>query len=208
MTEDEKRRVAVHEAGHALCALTLPRVDPVHRVTIIPRSVGALGATLQLPTQERWIMTRDELLDRICVLLGGRAGEEVAGLDVSTGAQDDLERATELARQMVCRFGMSDALGALAYDRPGGARGGLLNLDLVEARAASEETLTAIDHAVRGIVTGAHQRARDVLLRRKSALEAIAAELVARETLERPELEALARRGEPPRAAAAVAPPS
>lgn len=209
MTEDEKRRVAVHEAGHALVALTLPRVDPVHRVTIIPRSVGALGATLQLPTQERWIMTRDELLDRICVLLGGRAGEEIAGLDVSTGAQDDLERATELARQMVCRFGMSDELGALAFDRPGGARSGLLNLELVEARAASEETLTAIDHAVRGIVVGGHQRARDILLRRKGALEVIAAELVARETLERPELEALARRGEPPRAAAAVvSPPS
>ena len=87
----------------------------MHRVTIIPRSIGALGATLQLPTEERYLMTREELLDRICVMLGGRVAEELACADISTGAQNDLERASETARQMVCRFGMSEALGPVTF---------------------------------------------------------------------------------------------
>jgi cell division protease FtsH len=110
MNEEEKRRVAYHEAGHALVALSLPHADPVHRVTIIPRTIGALGATLQLPTEDRYLLTREELRDRICVMMGGRAAEELRFGDSSTGAQDDLERATATARQMVCRFGMSTVL--------------------------------------------------------------------------------------------------
>ncbi|HEY6881853.1 MAG TPA: ATP-dependent zinc metalloprotease FtsH, partial [Polyangiales bacterium] len=115
MRDEEKRRVAYHESGHTLVALSMAHADPVHRVTIIPRSIGALGVTLQLPTEERFLMTKDELLDRICVMLGGRAAEEVVQGNQSTGAQNDLERATETARQMVCRFGMSEKLGPLTY---------------------------------------------------------------------------------------------
>jgi cell division protease FtsH len=118
MSPQEKERVAVHEAGHALVAITVKNADPLHRVSIIPRSIGALGYTLQLPTQERFLMTKPQLEDQIAVLLGGRTAEEIHyGGVVSTGASDDLERASALVRQMVTRFGMSDPLGPLTYGR-------------------------------------------------------------------------------------------
>ena len=120
MSDAERHRVAFHEAGHALVALALPHADPVHRVTIIPRTIGALGATLQLPTEDRFLMTRAELRDRICVMLGGRVAEQLALGEVSTGAVNDLERASETARQMVCRFGMSEGLGPQTFGRPAG----------------------------------------------------------------------------------------
>jgi len=193
MTDDEKRRVAFHEAGHALVALSVEHADPVHRVTIIPRSIGALGATLQLPTEERYLMTRDELRDRLCVLLGGRSAEEIACGAPSTGAQDDLEHATELARQMVCRFGMSDALGAATWGRPASLRFLQLGGDGAVERDFSEETARTIDGEVRRILEEAHERAVRVLRERRATLDAIGAELLARETLERAELEALVR---------------
>jgi cell division protease FtsH len=194
MTDDEKRRVAFHESGHALVALSMTHADPVHRVTVIPRSVGALGATLQLPTEERYLMTRDELRDRICVLLGGRAAEEIACQDISTGAVDDLERASEMARQMVCRFGMSDALGPQTFGR--GAMGRFLSWtgELGEARNFSEGTAQTIDAEVRAIVAREHGRARENLTRQRGALDEIARELLARETLQREELEAILAR--------------
>jgi cell division protease FtsH len=188
MTEDEKRRVALHEAGHTLVAVSMKHADPVHRVTIIPRSIGTLGATLQLPTEERYMMTRDELCDRICVLLGGRVAEEIATGDVSTGAEDDLERATELARHMVYRLGMSDAVGPVslwssrAYFLPWQAQG---HGDI------SEETAKLADAEVKAILTRERGRARDVLTRRRESLDAIAKELLTHETLQRAELEAL-----------------
>lgn len=192
MGEDEKRRVAFHESGHALVALSMHHADPVHRVTIIPRSVGALGATLQLPTEDRYLMTREELLDRICVLLGGRAAEEVMFGDVSTGAENDLERVSETARQMVCRFGMSEELGPLTLGHP--HRGRFLEgMSLGEESPVSEDTAHAIDRAVRNIVDTAYRRAKTVLERRKHALEAIALQLIVVETLERSDLEALSR---------------
>ncbi len=195
MTPDEKRRVATHEAGHALVALSMKHADPVHRVTIIPRSVGALGATLQLPTEERYLMTRDELCDRICVLLGGRAAEEIVCEDISTGAGDDLERATEMARHMVCRFGMSDALGPLTFGPS--ERAALLpwGAELGERRGYSEETARLIDAEVKAIVEREHARARAHLTERRPALDAIAGELLVHETLQREELEALAAAG-------------
>src|SRR5579875_176548 len=118
MNSEEKERVARHEAGHAMVALALPHADPVHRISIVPRSIGALGHTLQLPTAERYLLTQPELEDRLAVMLGGRAAEEIAydGI-VSTGASDDLERASELARQMITRFGMSSELGLVTYGR-------------------------------------------------------------------------------------------
>jgi cell division protease FtsH len=191
MTDDERRRVAFHEAGHALVALSVKHADPVHRVTIIPRSVGALGATLQLPTEERYLMTRDELLDRLCVLLGGRSAEELACGAVSTGAQDDLERASEIARQMVCRFGMSESLGNVTWGRPGASRFLSFPGEGGAERDFSEETARAIDAEVRRIVKGAHDRALELLHTRREALDSIAAELLSHETLERAQLEAL-----------------
>jgi cell division protease FtsH len=189
MTEDEKRRVATHEAGHALVALSMTHADPVHRVTIIPRSVGALGATLQLPTEERYLMTREELRDRICVLLGGRAAEEIACKDISTGAEDDLERATELARHMACRFGMSDKLGPLTVAANPAARLLPWPLDLGQGRTYSEATLCLVDAEVKAIVCEGHARAHEHLTARSRALDAIAHELLAHETLQRSELE-------------------
>ncbi len=190
MSEDEKRRVAFHEAGHALVALSVEHADPVHRVTIIPRSVGALGATLQLPTGERYLLTREELVDRLCVLLGGRSAEEIVCKAVSTGAQDDLERATAIAKQMVCQFGMSEALGALTWGRSDASRF-LPGAETFE-RDYSEATARAIDAEVRRLVEEGHARAMAILRDRRAELEAIGRQLLVRETLDRQELESLA----------------
>jgi cell division protease FtsH len=191
MREDEKRRVAYHEAGHALVAMSLSHADPVHRVTIIPRSIGALGATLQLPTEDRYLMTRDELLDRLCVMMGGRTAEDVIFADTSTGAENDLERATETARQMICRFGMSSKLGPVTMGRPLGARYLEGALPMGDERNFSEETARAVDAEIRAVLDGQQSRAHEVIERRRSALERIAQALLERETIERPELEAI-----------------
>jgi cell division protease FtsH len=173
------------------------QVFPVHKVTIIPRSVGALGATLQLPTEDRYLLTREELRDRICVLLGGRAAEELACDDISTGAQDDLERATQMARHMVCRFGMSDVLGPMTF---GAAPHSpfLGPQDSEDARNFGEETARTIDAEVKSLIDTEHQRALRELTLRRSSLDAIARELMAHETLQRKELEELAQRSAKP----------
>jgi cell division protease FtsH len=191
MNEDEKRRVAYHEGGHALVAMSLVHADPVHRVTIIPRSIGALGATLQLPTEERYLMTKDELLDRICVMMGGRSAEGVIFDDTSTGAENDLERATEMARQMICRFGMSSKLGPVTMGRPLGARYLEGSLPMGMERDFSEETARAVDAEIRSVLESEQSRAQEVLERRRGALERIARALLERETIERGELEAI-----------------
>jgi cell division protease FtsH len=191
MSEEEKLRVAYHEAGHTLVALSVENADPVHRVTIIPRSIGALGATLQLPTEERYLMTREELRDRIAVMLGGRAAEELACRDISTGAQNDLERATETARQMVTRFGMSDRLGPQTFGRALGARFLESALNLGEERNFSEETARAIDAEVRAILDTQHDRALGILKERRTLLEKIVERLLVEETLARADLDAL-----------------
>ncbi len=192
MTEDEKRRVAFHESGHALVAISMVHADPVHRVTIIPRSIGALGATLQLPTEERYLMTRTELRDRLCVLLAGRAAEELACDDVSTGAEDDIERATEIARRMVSRFGMSEQLGPVTFEH---AHSQYLGMDL-DRRDFSEETARVIDHEVKSVLTREQTRAKDILQQRRGALEAVARELIKKETLEREQLEDIVKTAE------------
>ncbi|MFZ5443080.1 MAG: ATP-dependent zinc metalloprotease FtsH [Myxococcota bacterium] len=205
MNEKERERVAFHEAGHALVALSVKHADPVHRVTIIPRSVGALGATLQLPTEDRYLMTGEELRDALAVLMGGRVAEELAFHEVSTGAQNDLERASELARQMVCRFGMS-SLGPQTFGRSGSPFLGAGPVSF-EERNFSEATAEAIDQEVRRVLDEAHERAMKELSARRETLDAIARELLRTETLERAALEALAHAptagGSPtPRAAA------
>jgi cell division protease FtsH len=190
MRDEERRRVAWHEAGHALVAMSVTHADPVHRVTIIPRSVGALGATLQLPLEDRYLMTQPELDDALAVLMGGRAAEALVFEHVSTGAQNDLERASELARQMVCRFGMS-TLGPQTFGR---AQGGLfLGGPALEERTFSDETARRIDAEVARVLETAFGRAKDVLTERRAALDAMATRLLEAETLERDELEALAR---------------
>ncbi len=192
MSEPERRRVAWHESGHALLALSVKHADPVHRVTIIPRSIGALGATLQLPTEDRYLMTEDELRDTLAVLMGGRVAEELVFDGVSTGAQNDLERASELARQMVCRFGMS-SLGPQTFGKASGSQflgGGAVSF---EERNFSEATAQAIDQEVRRLLDTAHQRAHELLSARRSVLDSIARELLVRETLERDALERLVR---------------
>lgn len=192
MTDDEKRRVAFHESGHAIVAMSVEHADPVYKVTIIPSSIGALGATLQLPTEDRYMMTKRELYDRICVMMGGRAAEELCCQDISTGAQNDLERATETARQMVCRYGMSDTLGAQTFGRPTGMRflGGPMPLG--EDRNFSEQTAQAIDAEVRQIIETQHNRARKILQDRREILGNMIERLLVEETLQRQELEALA----------------
>jgi cell division protease FtsH len=191
MTASEKQRVAYHETGHALVALSVEEADPVYRVSIIPRSIGALGHTLQLPTQERYLMTLPQLEDQITVMLGGRAAEELIYKGViSTGAADDLQRASELIRQMVTRFGMSERLGALTYGADQTARF-LRSTLTAQERNYSERTSEEIDEEVRRIADDLYSRAKTILARRQADLERIAQELIRKETLDRPQLEAL-----------------
>lgn len=205
MSESEKRRVAYHEAGHTLVAMSVEHSAPVHRVTIVPRSIGALGATLQLPTEERYLMTKSELEDRICVMLGGRSAEELVFGESSTGAQNDIERATESARQMVCRFGMSEKLGPQTFGKPAGL--GFLDspVSLGEQRNFSERRAQEIDDEVTSVIERQHERARTLLEQRRPVLEAVAGKLMERETLERAELERLVNQGAETRRAAPAA---
>ncbi len=196
MSPEEKERVAYHEVGHALVALSVPHADPVHKVTIIPRTIGALGATLQLPMEDRYLLTRSQLEDRLAVLLGGRAAEELIFGEVSTGAHNDLEQATEIARQMVMRFGMSERLGPLTYGRPWAGQFLHAPLSAGEERNFSEHMARQIDEEVHRVVTEAYQRARMILQEKQQILRRVAQELMRRETLDREELERLVRQQE------------
>jgi cell division protease FtsH len=179
----EREVVAYHEMGHALTALALPGTDPVHKVSIIPRGIGALGYTIQRPTEDRFLMTRDELEHKIMVLLGGRAAEKLVFGHLSTGAVDDLAKVTDIARDMVTRYGMVEELGYIAYEAqrprflelPGLAQGGC---------QVGAETQQHIDDAVRGIVMQAFERTTSILTRNRDVLERCARELLARETLD------------------------
>jgi cell division protease FtsH len=187
----EREIVAYHEMGHALVAMALPGTDPVHKVSIIPRGIGALGYTIQRPTEDRFLMTREELEHKIMVLLGGRAAEKLVFGHLSTGASDDLAKVTDIARDMVVRFGMDEALGFVAWEpqRPA-------YLDLPQrpngVTAAGPQTLQRIDESVRAIVMGAYERATALLQARREVLERCARELLLRETLDEAALRALA----------------
>jgi cell division protease FtsH len=183
LSEKERDIVAHHEIGHALVASSLPHADPVHKVTIIPRGVSALGATYQLPLADRYLLTRGELEDRIAVLLGGRAAEEVVYGEISTGAHNDLERATEMARLMVTQYGMSEQLGPMTFGGGQQAmflRGAGLGLE----REYSEATALVIDTETRAIIDRIYERVRDLVTSKKKVLMDAAAELKMRETLE------------------------
>jgi cell division protease FtsH len=179
----ERDIVAHHEIGHALIASSLPHADPVHKVTIIPRGVGALGATYQLPLEDRYLLTRSELEDRIAVLLGGRAAEETVYGEISTGAHNDLDRATEMARLMVMQYGMSDKLGPMTF---GGGQQALFlkGSGLSQEREYSEDTARVIDGETRAIIDRMYDRVRDLMTARKAVLMTAAAELKRTETIE------------------------
>ena len=153
-----KEIVAYHEAGHALVAESREHADRVAKISVIPRGVAALGYTQQQPTEDRYLMTRAELLDRLDVLLGGRVAEELVFGDVSTGAQDDLQRATDLARHMVARYGMTEALGLATFEPPRQAL--FLNVPSMAQREYSEETARRIDDEIRRLFEAAHERVR------------------------------------------------
>jgi cell division protease FtsH len=191
MTPEEKQRVAFHEAGHAITAVSLTHTDPVRRVSIIPRTQGALGHMLQLPTQERYLMTQPQLEDQLCVMLGGRGAESLIynGV-VSTGASDDLQRATELARQMVTRFGMSERLGNMTYGLPSNQRF-LKSLAGMEERDYSEQTAAAIDQEVRRLIDSSYAHVMEIMRYQRPALERIVDRLLEKETLDESELKAI-----------------
>lgn len=189
MTAEEKERVAYHESGHTLVALSVKNADPVYRVSIVSRGLGALGHTLQLPIQEKYLMTKPEIEDRLAVMMGGRAAEAIIydGV-VSTGAASDLERASELAREMVTRFGMSERLGQLTYGKS--LNGNYLSSKFeTEERNYSERTAQLIDEEVRQIIDRVYQRVADILNRRKEDLEKITSVLIEKETLDKAELD-------------------
>jgi cell division protease FtsH len=187
LNETERRVVAHHELGHALVALALPGSDPVHKISIIPRGVAALGYTLQRPTEDRFIMTREELDNRMAVLLGGRAAEDVIFGHLSTGAANDLSKVTEIARSMVMRYGMVKSLGHVAYENE--PAGFLMNN--ISQKQFSEATAREIDVAVREIVDKAYAKALGILKRERSALERWSQKLLERETLLEADLDEL-----------------
>jgi cell division protease FtsH len=191
LNERERRIVAHHELGHAMVAMALPGVDPVHKVSIIPRGVGALGYTIQRPTEDRFLMTREELENKMAVLLGGRAAEEVVFGHLSTGAADDLAKVTDIARSMVMRYGMVKGLGNVAYEEERSPF--LPNQVFQKSREYSEETAREIDVAVRDIVKAAYDKALGILTREKEVLERWARKLLEKETLAEAELGDLRR---------------
>jgi len=191
LNERERRIVAHHELGHAMVAMALPGVDPVHKVSIIPRGVGALGYTIQRPTEDRFLMTREELENKMAVLLGGRAAEEVVFGHLSTGAADDLAKVTDIARSMVMRYGMVKGLGNVAYEEERSPF--LANPMLQKGREYSEQTAREIDVAVRDIVKAAYDKALGILTREKEVLERWARKLLEKETLVEAELAELSR---------------
>jgi cell division protease FtsH len=182
LNPEEKRRVAYHEVGHALVAAHSAHADPVHKISIVPRGRAALGYTMQLPNEDQFLLTRGELLDRIRGLLGGRAAEEVIFGEVTTGAQNDLERATALARQMVAVYGMSERVGlANCAQRPAQF---LAGPDAPLQRDCSEQTAREIDEEVKKLLDHEYARAKEILTAHREQLEKVTAELLARETLD------------------------
>jgi cell division protease FtsH len=184
MNAQEKLTVAYHEAGHALIAESRPSADRVAKVTIIPRGIGALGFTQQLPTEDRYLLKRSELFDRLDVLLAGRVAELLIFGEPSTGAQNDLQRATDLVRHMVTQYGMSEALGPTALEtRPGPA---YISDTLTPMRHEySEHTAQRIDMEIQALLQAAEQRVRTTLTERRAQLEALAKLLLQQETVDR-----------------------
>jgi cell division protease FtsH len=183
MSQKEREIVAYHESGHAIVATAIPGMDPVHKISIVQRGFGALGYTMQLPLEDRYLMQRKDLLNQLAVLLGGRTAEEIALGEISTGAQNDLQRATDIARAMVTEWGMSDALGAINYD--GHKRSKFLDIPIGPERGAyAEDTARLIDAEVKRIMTDAHAQARTILTGQRDNLESVTRKLLEIEVME------------------------
>jgi cell division protease FtsH len=185
ITEEEKKVTAYHEAGHALVALFIPGADPVHKISIIPRG-RAMGVTMYLPQEEKYNETRDGLHTRICTLLGGRVAEEISFASITTGASNDLERASAIARKMVCEWGMSDKLGPLAFGEKEGEV--FLGRDMGHMKNYSESTARQIDDEIRQIVTDNYARTRKILLDNQQKLIEVSEALLERENMDGKEL--------------------
>ena len=188
MSEEEKRLVAYHEAGHAVVGSMLPNTDPVHKISIIPRG-RAGGYTLMLPTEDRHYLTKSRLLDEITTLLGGRVSEDLVLKDISTGAQNDLERATTLVRKMITEYGMSEELGPLTFGRP--QEQVFLGRDISRDRNYSEEVAFSIDKEARRIIENCYQRAKEILENNIHKLHLVATTLMEKETIEASEFQSL-----------------
>jgi cell division protease FtsH len=190
MSDKERRIVAFHESGHAIVASLLPNLDPVHKISIIGRGFGALGYTMQLPLEDRYLMSRSDLKSELAVLLGGRSAEEIAFGEISTGARNDLQRATDIARAMVTEYGMSESLGAVNYDGQRGTK--FIDTPFMNERGPhSEDTAQKIDFEVSRIITDAHNEARRILRERRDILDELSARLLDKEVVEGDELRAL-----------------
>jgi cell division protease FtsH len=189
VSDKEKLIIAYHETGHALVAKRIPSCDPVHKISIIPRGHMALGYTLQLPEEDRFLMSKNELLDKICVLFGGRVAEELQFGDVTTGASNDLERATQIARQMVTEFGMSERLGLVKLGHKHNEV--FLGRDIGEDRNYSDAIAYAIDQEVKAIIDSCYEKVRNILLENSEEMEKIAKTLLEKEIIEGKELNAL-----------------
>jgi cell division protease FtsH len=187
INEKEREIIAYHESGHAIVASALVGMDPVHKISIVARGFGALGYTMQLPTEDRYLMQRQDLVNQMTVLLGGRSAEEVALGEISTGAQNDLQRATDLARSMVTEWGMSDRVGVVHFDQ--GRRSRFLDIPMPAERGPySEDTAQLIDAEVKQLVTFSHQEARRLLREQRDILERVTRRLLEKEVMEGDEL--------------------
>jgi cell division protease FtsH len=186
MSKKEKEIVAFHESGHAIVASLLPNADPVRRISIIPRGISALGYTLQLPTEDRYLMTRSELLDRLAVLLGGRVAEEIVFGEISTGAHNDLQRATDIATSMVKEYGMSEKLGYVTFEKE--KKPFFLPSGLGGSKEYSEETARQIDEEVKKIIDEAHDKVRELLIATKDKVDELARLLLEKEVVEEADL--------------------
>jgi len=189
LNPEEKRRVAFHEAGHAMVAEHVPTGQPVHKISIIPRGVSALGFTLQLPVEEKFLSTEDELKDQLAILMGGRMAEEIVLGSISSGAQNDLEKASEIARNMVCNLGMSKKMGPLTYGKRQQLQ--FLETEVSEYRNYSDETARLIDTEIIALVEDAETRAREIITVNRKALEKLAELLQEKEVINRDEMLAL-----------------
>jgi cell division protease FtsH len=206
MNAQEKEIVAFHESGHAIVAESVEHADPVAKISIIPRGISALGYTQQQPTEDRYLMTRPELLDRLAVLLGGRVAEELVFKEISTGAQNDLQRATDIARSMVAEYGMSDRLGLVTYERP--HQPVFLPGNYTSPKTYSEEKAAQIDEEVARVVEEAHQRVRGILSERRPVLDDLAHLLSQKEIVQGPELRRMLSASPPGEASPAPFQPS
>jgi len=191
MSEEERRVTAYHEGGHALVAHALPHTDPVHKITIMPRG-HALGYTMVLPDEDKYSTTRNQMLDQLAYTMGGRAAEELVFHDPTTGASNDIEKATTLARAMVTQYGMTEKLGAIKLGTSDSAP--FLGRDYGHQRDYSEHLASVIDSEIRSLIENAHQEAYEILVENRSILDALVEELLEKETLQKEEIEVIFKR--------------